>query len=678
MFKIRIASKISVVIFTSFWLFLFSISTLAANLKVDNSFNAEVLDKGLVIKTAVAQPDGKLVIGGTFLRVNGAARTSLARLNADGTLDATFSPVLGGAIRTVFSIIVQPDGRILIAGGFNAVNGASRLCVARLNSDGSLDSTFTSPFISADLIEAMTLQPDGKIIVAGFLSYNLNGSPRRYLARLNTDGSLDATFDIGQIGADSLINALAVQPDGKILIGGYFTSFAGASRRYIARLNADGTLDASFNPGTGANSNVETIAVQPDNKIVIGGDFTDYNGSTRLRLARLNTDGSLDASFDTSNTTDGTVKKIILLPDGKMLAGGSFQTINGTSRRRFARLNVNGLDATFNPPSPDTPSVNAIVVQADGRIVLGGNSGFLSRLSAGGSIDSAFNPLVEQQGFIAAIAVQPDGKILVGGQFSRINGIERRNIARLNADGSVDAAFQASASAIVDAIVVQPDGQIVIGGYFTSVNNLSRQYITRLSADGVFVDTTFLPAGADSVVLKIALQPHGQILIGGYFGMAGGAERRRLARINAHGSLDTSFTAGTGASDLAVSAITVQPDGKILVGEILPISAVARATRSRGFSQTAVSIRLSTPGRITSCRKSSRSRTAKSSSAAIFSASMERRGKASRDLPGTGASTRLFRRVSIFSRRLTICSCSRTDGFWSPVIFRVSTSLRRD
>ncbi|HLM01897.1 MAG TPA: delta-60 repeat domain-containing protein, partial [Pyrinomonadaceae bacterium] len=567
MFKIRITSTVLSNILAGFLLLLFSTSTLAANLKIDNSFNPEVLDKGLVIKTVAEQADGKLLIGGTFLRANGAGRTSLARLNADGTLDTTFNPVLGGAIRTVFSIIVQSDGKILVAGGFISINGAAQSCVARLNADGSLDAGFISPFGLNNLIEAMTLAPDGKIIVAGFLFYNLGGSPRRDVARLNPDGSFDTTFDIGQQGADSLVNALAVQPDGKVLVGGYFTSFAGTARRGIARLNNNGSLDSTFNPGTGANNNVETIAVQPDGKIIIGGNFTDYNGSPRLRLARINADGSLDASFNTSNTTDGTVAKIILLPDGKLLVGGSFQTVNGTPRRRFARLNANGtVDSTFNPPAPDTPSVNAIVVQADGRIVLGGNFAFLSRISSSGSIDTAFNPLVEQQGVITAIAVQPNGKILVGGQFTRINGVARRNIARLNADGSVDTAFQASVSALVSAIAVQPDGRIIIGGYFTAVNNISRNYIARLSADGAFVDANFLPAGANNVVLKIALQPNGQILVGGYFGTMGGVERRRLARVNADGTLDQSFTAGTGAEDSAVSAITVQPDGKILVG----------------------------------------------------------------------------------------------------------------
>lgn len=553
-------------ILIGFLLFLCSPTTLAANLKVDSSFSPEVLTKGLEIRAVAEQSDGKILIGGKFLRVNGTPRNALARLNADGSLDMAFHPIIGNTSPTVYSIIVQPDGKILIGGSFGSVNGTSRLCIARLNADGSLDSTFAplSLFTSAGDIQAMALQPDGKIIVGGLFFYSLGGSPRQYIARINTDGTLDTTFDVGQ-GPDSLVNALAIQADGKILAGGYITSFGSVSRNGIARLNTNGSLDASFNPGSGTNSNVETIAIQSDNKILIGGGFTSYNGTASERVARINTDGSLDASFNNGGTINDSVRKVVVLESGKILIGGKFQFVGGAQRWRFARLNADGtLDKSFIPPLQSS-SLGAVLVQMNGKIVLGGNFALLTRVNADASEDTSFAPRVEWQGGISAIAIQPDGKILIGGGFSRINGVARNNIARLNADGTLDTTFTASVNSTVEAIVVQPNGEIILGGSFTFINNsVLRNRIVRLSADGSTIDMNFVPSGANDAVLEITLQPDGKILVGGFFFTFNGALKRHIARLNSDGSFDAGFNAGT--NDLAVTAITLQPDGKILVG----------------------------------------------------------------------------------------------------------------
>ena len=287
-----------------------------------------------------------------------------------GDLDASFNPG-SGASYSVYSIALQPDGKVLIGGLFTSYNGTSRYRMARLNADGSLDASFNPGSGANNNVYSIALQPDGKILIGGeFISYN--GTYRNYLTRLNADGSLDASFNPGT-GASYTVYSIALQPDGKILIGGSFTSYNGTSRKYIARLNADGTLDASFNPGTGANGYVNSIALQPDGKVLIGGEFASYNRTTRRRIARLNADGSLDASFNPGSGANGSVYSIALQPDGKVLIGGYFTSYNGTSRNRIARLNADGsLDASFNPGTGASSTVYPIALQPDGKVLIGG------------------------------------------------------------------------------------------------------------------------------------------------------------------------------------------------------------------------------------------------------------------------------------------------------------------
>jgi len=213
--------------------------------------------------------------------------------------------------------------------------------------------------------------PDEKIIIGGsFSSYN--GIARSKIARLNADGTLDGSFSVGT-GADYWIQTTAMQPDGKIIIGGYFTSYDGTAMNNIARLNADGSLDGSFTVGTGANNRVQTIAIQPDGRIIIGGYFTSYNGTARNRIARLNADGTLDGSFTVGTGASGVVKTTAVQSDGKIIIGGAFPSYDGTVVNRIARLNVDGtLDGSFTVGTGANDDVNSITMQADGEIIIGG------------------------------------------------------------------------------------------------------------------------------------------------------------------------------------------------------------------------------------------------------------------------------------------------------------------
>src|SRR6266568_1651063 len=235
-------------------------------------------------------------------------------------------------------------------------------------------------------------------------------------------------------GADAVVESLAFQADGKILVGGCFGTLGGQSRHGVGRLNADGTLDTSFNPGT--DNTVFSLAVQADGKILVGGFFTRLGGQSRNNIGRLNADGTLDTSFNPG--ANNGVLCVALQADGKILVGGFFATLGGQSRLGIGRLNADGtLDTSFNPGANNP--VYSLALQADGKILVGGAFGTLGgqsrtnigRLNADGTLDTSFDPGASGNE-VYSLAVQADGKILVGGGFITLGGQSRTNIGRLN------------------------------------------------------------------------------------------------------------------------------------------------------------------------------------------------------------------------------------------------------
>lgn len=519
------------------------------------------------------QPDGKILIGGDFASYNGTGRSRIARLNADGTLDTSFDPGTG-ANGSVLSLKLQTDGKIIAGGAFTSYNGTGRNRIARLDADGVLDTSFNPGTGTNGSVQSTVIQPDGKIVAVGWFStYNSTG--RNFIARINSDGSLDTSFNPGT-GANNYLRAAALQADGRILIGGWFTSYNGTGRNYLARINSDGSLDNSFNPGSGPDSYVLSIAFQPDGKILAGGWFGSYNGTQRVKVARINTDGSLDTSFDPGTGADSFVGSIALQSDGMILFGGNFVKFNSPSRNRIAGLKKDGTaDSSFDPGTGADGTVLTAVVQYGGRITIGGSFASydgvsrsrIARLNADGSLDTSFDPGTGADSDVTVLALQNDGKVIIGGSFTVYNGTSRNRIARLNADGSLDTSFDPGAGPGADilALALQPDGRIIIGGSFTSYNGTSRSYIARLNADGS-LDTSFDPGdGFDADVQTLTIQPDGRIIAGGFFTSFNGTARNYIARLNAYGSLDTSFAPGPGADD-GVLTSAIQSDGKILIG----------------------------------------------------------------------------------------------------------------
>ncbi len=365
---------------------------------------------------------------------------SLSVCSQPGTLDLTFDPGTA-ANSSIYSIAIQSNGKIIVAGNFTDFNGNSSIRICRLNTDGTFDNTFSSGTGPDAAVRKVLIQPDGKFIICGdFTTYN--GTAKNRIARLNSNGSIDNTFDPG-LGTNGSIQTASLQTDGKILIGGLFSSYNGTSRNYLARVNADGTNDSGFNTGTGPNGNVYSSFIQNDGKIIIGGQFTFINGffNPQLRIARLNSDGSIDGSF-ANGQSSGDVWAIAVDPNGRIYIGGAFATYSGQSRPKIARLDAAGnLDNVFNTGSGGLNSnVRAIAIQPNGYLLVAGDfdsfngvtTNHIIRLSDVGLNDNTFVPVSGANANISALVIQSDEKILIAGDFTLYDGVSRNRVARLS------------------------------------------------------------------------------------------------------------------------------------------------------------------------------------------------------------------------------------------------------
>lgn len=486
----------------------------------------------------------------------------------------------------VHATVLQPDGKLIAGGDFTVYNGVGRNRIARLHHDGTLDQNFnpgagfSGIFTSYNptTVNALALQADGKIIAGGnFLTYNGNSS--RGIVRLNADGTTDKSFNVGT-GLNAPAYTIVLQPDGKILVGGNFTLYNGVSLSRVMRLNTDGSVDTSFKPGTGFNNYVRRIAVLSNGKILAGGFFSSYNGNTAGRIARLKSDGSFDASFSTGSGFQNEVNTLLPLSNGKVLAFGHFLSYRGTLMQRIVRIDSNGnIDNTFTPGTGFDAAVYAAALQSDGKIVVAGaftkfnNKTYnrICRLHANGTIDTGFKTDITYVAgeIIYSTLVQPDGKIISAGNITHINLMNGlAYIGRLNADGSYDTGYNHGTGFQVSEVAdfaIQSDQKIIAAGTFYSYNGTVMPGTARLNANGE-LDTTFRSSiKTSSAVHSVSLQPDGKILVGGGFLLKDAAVPKNIARLNSDGSVDTGFRVGTGTNS-PVYTTALQSDGKVLLG----------------------------------------------------------------------------------------------------------------
>jgi len=469
--------------------------------------------------------------------------------------------------------VPQPDGKILVIYRTyrNVVDGESYNMV-RINPDNSADTGFTTAAFDKE-VKSVVLQPDGKIIIAGAFNVH-NNAPANYIIRLNADGSKDTAFNPGnftfqQNVVKKVLRKVVLQPDGKILVAGNISAYAGAAHNSMVRLNPNGSTDTSFHASTQFESDFYYFDLQPDGKIVVV--HSDYYPK------RLNADGSDDPSFHVyTSGTFSKIRNLTIRNDGKIYLAGKGTFFSGT--QYLVRLNADGYyDNTFStnsfylnfPPDSTSNGVYALLVQPDGKLLVGGNfskyggqpvAGIM-RLNDDATLDPTFQGKVTHlingysyQDHIDHLSFHPNGNVIATGYIKYYNQDYAGNIVMLNpSNGSRVTSFQNICKGFdkaAERIFIQPDGKMIVTGWFHSYNGAATDKIVRLNPDGS-VDTSFaFPTStyfnAQSVPKEIKFSADGKIFLGTYGNIGTDESRGALLRLNYNGSLDSSYFSTVG------------------------------------------------------------------------------------------------------------------------------------
>lgn len=344
---------------------------------------------------------------------------------------------------------------------------------------------------------------------------------------------------------DAVVRSIAVQPDGKIILGGGFRKYNERNRSNIVRLNADGSIDEEFIVNDGFEGRVETIVLQADGKILVGGQFSSYNGTDAGYIIRLNSDGTIDRNFKTGSGFNGHVNCILVQPDGKILVGGKFSGYDNNRVNRLARLNTDGsLDVSLSFPYGFDGSINAL----------------------------AFHK----------------GKILIGGNFSRFDNLRVNSFVKIGIGGAVDIKFNLGgvglpANSLVNTIIVQDDDRIIIGGRLISYNGNRVGDFVRLGENG-WIDKKFntnlaINGAGLNYINALSLDKNGNIYAGGNFSSIGGEVYSGFIYTDNNG-FPIKGTGGDKFGQVAVNAIQVLKDGSVMIGGLY--------TAISGFSRNAI------------------------------------------------------------------------------------------
>lgn len=398
---------------------------------------------------------------------------------------------------------------------------------------------------AAPPVRAQTLPPwrspsFGALLTTLALSIGLSHGSIATAADLNC-ATPDATFRSG-FGAEADLRAFAIQSDGQVLVGGFLRSYNGVARSGLVRLSPTGTLDSTFSSGAGAEGtvyrDVNAVLLQPDGRILVGGRFEKFDGQSRSNLVRLLPSGAVDTSFRVP--ISGYVNALALDADGMILVGGEWDAVAGTASSfgLFRLLPTGLLDPSFVPPATHRMTVHALLIRPDGRVLVGGSSteanqdprpGLLS-LNSNGSVDRSFEANISVRSSsseiqkVNAIGLDSAGRILVAGNFEMQPELHRRALVRLDPSGHPDEAFAPSIGAdryppMLSGLAVLQDDSVVIAGDFQSVGDLIRHGLAQLdsAARPVVAFDPGKSAGPGGYVTTVITTADQRLLAGGSF-----------------------------------------------------------------------------------------------------------------------------------------------------------------
>ena len=565
-----------------------------------------------------------------------------------GSRDPSFDAGLG-TNDSVYDLVFQTDGRIVIVGSLTGTNGLKRFNVARLNPEGGRDAGFqVGTGVSGPVIDSVdqsflfrvALGADGKIVVSGVFT-RINGVDRNNIARLNSDGTVDTTFHPPSLTRTGFpyawVYAAAIDQDGRILIGGDFTRVNGLSRNYLVRLDANGSLDNSFNASFDADAlapdgNVSGIILQADGRILVRGTFSKVRGVESSALVRLNPDSSLDAvaavspdlalAVKTSRKSFGLFGDFFgVEADGRILTGQS-DPVLGVNR--LVRKTADGqVDDGFNfiPGAGPPGSVVALALQIDGKILAAGSG--LVRLFSGDATPVA--PVISQQPQSTAVNEFRNGAFSVQSYGFpkptyqwRFNGVAipgetNAGLAVLKARLTNSGLYAVVISNSVDRVISEPasltvipaptapgfldlnfDPKVALSDLYSFIRTVVVQRddkvliaapdLFRVDADGRIDPDFNLRMSSTAQISDVALQDDDRILICGIFTNVNGVARNRIARLRPDGSLDASFNPGEGVGGTTpnISSLALHTNGQVFIaGTFTSVNGVTRSGVAR-------------------------------------------------------------------------------------------------
>jgi uncharacterized delta-60 repeat protein len=558
---------------------------------LDPTFHIPEIYAEANVTDAAQMPNGQYVVGGNFVRANGQDSPGLARFDATGAADQTFRQNLSGATVQVEKLYPMANGQLLVKGDYTA-GTVQRRYLFRLNADGTLDATFTLALPGAGMFPNVTqaiVQPNGRILVMGL--YLTGNSVSFDLFRVMSDGSRDTSFSaaLTNFSQDQL---MALQTDGKIVLAGSMSMVNGVRQFFFARLNFDGSTDTSYQSAayTNARLYINSIALDANNSLLVGGQGINVINGQAVPLFRMLSTGAFDPTFTCPASLIGRdCDRVAVQPNGQltvlMSTYSSVSNLSYSFGSRLFRLQASGTpDAAFQPGTGPDWALAEVRSLTNGNLLTWGDINNFSgqrrtvaMLQPTGGLDAGFAPLLQVVGSIQKIMRQADGKLVVTGRFNTIDGHLTDRVARLLATGQPDVSFSwrqpNSASWSTSALAVQADGRVLLAGssytsnVFTPTSPNVLSSFVRLTSAGT-TDATFVPALTfsptsspnSSQIRLLAEQANGQIVVGGTFVDAAG--KSNLTQLTTTGAVEPTFAPS--ASQPAIYKGFVQANGAIV------------------------------------------------------------------------------------------------------------------
>ena len=518
------------------------------------------------MKGLLETSDSKIIAFGCFPGYQGHSSGSMVRVLPNGMVDPSFVSPISGNSSHVKAVAELPGGKYICSMG----GASSTTLITRLNNGGSFDPGFVSPFSgSLQNVAEFIVQADSSILVVF----------ENFIQKINYDGTIDNSFNSSTVGpqGSSGYSDSEVLDDGKILF---------LSNNKVYRLLANGVVDNTFTPIVIPTSEfiAKRIVRTNDNKIYVYGRRDYLATASSVLVKRFHLNGTIDNTFNLGQGfnheyNSEEANALLSFDDGTLSISGSFNGLNNVSAASIVMLTNSGSPLWMHKIGTGLLNHRAYTmhVDASNHIFVGGDfdtyNGLsrnkIAKLDRSGHTDYSFNPGTGFNADVRDILTQTDGKIIVCGQFTSYNGTSVQNIVRLNPNGTIDNSFSAGTGFSgfqVYALGIQSDGKIIVAGDFGTYNNISVARIIRLLPDGS-LDPTFTPSsGPNNAVLDLIVKPNDEILICGKFGTYAGTLRARIALLNSNGVLDNSFVPAGAYAHYDTRAMAIQPDGKIVVG----------------------------------------------------------------------------------------------------------------